>query len=376
MYYTKVKNYNIKQLKDFLSQYKNIPWVFYDIETTGLTAEEKVKPGDKFWLTKPSQITQIAASAVKPALCGKGINQKIDWCSKWENIKPVEIYYKNNLSDGASIKGEFNEKCMLNKFTYNQLTLERLVQSYMSQFECSDIALARKIHYSIREAIRTDLQSKEISELAKIGLEAQLKKFDNLSAIFWRLDLRERRKMRKEFMSTLSRLTGIILKGTKKSILDATSYFDDHYPDGTEEELLINFNSYLEDIKASYESDKVLLLGQNNSCFDHKFIDARTRRHFIKHNNQPEFDVRGLTKYLLHPYLEKNKEQDQECKRIYESLWQERDDPKKSYLSARLGDVAIAFGIKSDKWHNAIYDVRMTKHIFFKIINFLDEPTR
>jgi DNA polymerase III epsilon subunit-like protein len=372
MYYTKVKNYNIKQLKGYLSQYKNIPWVFYDIETTGLNAEEKLKIGDKFWLTKPSQITQISAAAFKPSLIGHGIKEKIDWNVDWTKVKPAEIYYKNNLSDGSSTKGEFNEKCMLNKFTYNQLTLERLAQSYMTQFESTDVALARKIHYSIREAIKNDLESVEISAAAKIGLEEQLKKFDNLSAIFWRLPLKERRNMRKEFMSALSRLTGIILKGTKKSILDATSYFDDHYPDGTEEELLINFNSYLEDIKASCESDKVVLLGQNNSCFDHRFIDARMRKYCLKHNNNSEFDVRGVTKYLLHPYLVANKDTNSECKRIHESLWVEREDPKKSYLSARLGDVAVAFGVKSDKWHNAIYDVRMTKHIFFKIIRFLD----
>lgn len=372
MQYTKIKHYTFSQIKDYLNQYKNTPWIFYDIETTGLFAEEKLSlKNNKFWLTKPAQVTQISAMALAPSKTGRGLKEIINWNDNWRKVNPIEVFYKNNLSDMTSSKGEFNEKCMLNKSIYNQLTLEKLVQGYMSQFESADISLARKIHYSIQQSIKNDLKGDEISSLAKEHLELQLVKFNEMSSIFWKSSFQERRKMRKDFMSCLSRLTSTILKGTKKSILDATSYFDEHYPDGTEEELLINFNSFLADIKHTCECDKVLMVGQNNSGFDHRFIDTRMRKYLLKHNNNPEFDMRGITKYLLHPFIEKNRSTDQKCEALYKALFVERDDPKKSYLSARLGDLAKSFGIQADSWHNAIWDVRMTKDVFFNIMRFL-----
>lgn len=369
MHFSKVKNFSFENIEQYLNQYKDVPWVFYDIETTGLYAKEKITfKNDTFWLHKPGQITQLSASAIKPNLVGRGLNKRIDW-SNWDNLSLKEIYYKKGYSDVISDPGEFNEKATLQKRVYNQLTLEKLVGAYVSQFNSTDLDLPRRIHFAICSSVRSEIEkNEELSEEVKKVLTDQITKFNNLSRVFWLSERRDRYNLRREFLICLSRLTSVILKDSQRDLLNNSSYWDSHFPDGTEEEVLINFNSYLQDIK---EFGKPLMIGQNNTNFDHKFIDLRCQRYKIPHNNSIEFDLRGVTKYLFHPFIEKNKDSRADCAKWHNSLLIVREDPKKSYLSAKLGDLAKTFDMSFDNWHNSIYDVRMTIKVFFKLMSIL-----
>lgn len=371
MFYTKIKRYNLKQLLDYLNQYKDIPWIFYDIETTGLQPLEKIKDKnlDKFWIHKPAQITQLSASAFLPRKTGRYLNQSIDWTNNWSQIRPKEVNYKKTYNDIISDKGEFNEKCGLNKHTYNQLNLEKLVNVYVNLLDSEYSEFVERIHKSILDTVKKEYKflSKDSSEILKNYRQT----FDNLAMKYWNSSRFDRQELRRDFISTITRFTSIILSDSKKGILIDTSYFDEHWPDGSEKELLKNFSNYIKDIKLETNSNEVLMVGQNNSNFDHKFIDKRCNLYNLPHNNSLEFDLRGVTKYLLHPEIIKYKDSKEECKSIYETLFVGRADPKKSYLSARLGDLAKAFDVTLTNWHNAIFDVRATKSVLFEMMRFL-----
>lgn len=344
------------------NELSKIPWVFYDIETFGLHPTEKISINETkgtFWIHKPCQITQLSALVVHPISGRKGI----DWAKDFAPVTINSVYYKKSFKDLVSRPNEFNEKALLSQTSYDHLSLEKIVQSYISCFHMTDLDIPRQLHYSICKSVRKIIEKKELSEPACRILELQIEKFNAIAREFWLSDIYDRKTIRKELFSTLSRLTSIIISEKRKDILNNSKYFSEHYPDGTEEEVLINFDCFIRDALSSCGCKNALFLGQNNSGFDHRFLDARSRIYGLPHRNNPEFDLRILTRYFFHPICEKER-------------LTETSKNGKQYLTENLSSLAKYFELSDSNWHNSIYDARLTSHIFLLMMRTILEETK
>ena len=50
--------------------------------------------------------------------------------------------------------------------------------------------------------------------------------------------------------------------------------------------------------------------------------------------------------------------------------------PSRPYLASKLGNVASAFEIDSDSWHEATADIGMTMEVLYKTLEYLRNPTK
>lgn len=366
MNYTKLKHFKFSGILHYLNDFKNIPWIFYDLETSGISPTETIS--EKGWINKPSQITQISASAFIPPKYGKHLDEEVDWFGDWKPANLAGIYYKKDYSDMISDDNEFNEKCFLLNNTYSQMTLEKLVANYILLIDCNtelESSLLQRNLNSIFLNIEYQLTNGSLSLKAREVLLKNKDEFQKINNLYF-----QEKIDKKELIASLSKMSSVILSDSTSSILKMTNYYDDNYPLKNEEELLIDFCSYIEDIRESCNCNQVLLIGQNNSKFDHKFLNKRMNKYLIKRKHYREFDILGVTKYHLHPIITKEIWRT-ECNKLYKNLYVTRLKVKNNYLSAKLGNLANAFEIPLTNWHNAIYDVRATKSVFIEMMKFI-----
>lgn len=123
----------------------------------------------------------------------------------------------------------------------------------------------------------------------------------------------------------------------------------------------------LSEFVSSYDNQ---ILVAHNVGFDMKFIVRRCAKYDCEFPTTKVFDTLTLSRYFFTPALQ-TLVGDERAKMLVKSLT--RVTGRRRYISSRLGDLAIGFGISADNWHTAVADVEMMLNVVRKMIDFFKE---
>lgn len=143
------------------------------------------------------------------------------------------------------------------------------------------------------------------------------------------------------------------------------------------------FNEYIKKQKAQSPSGK-LVFWAHNSPFDAKMTNILYQRGGIESPDIAIMDsiaiIDNYFKTVLR-YVQQNPDQmTEEETRIIDAITLmsrgSKTRPSRPYLASKLGNVASAFEIDSNSWHEATADIGMTMEVLYKTLEYLRDPMR
>jgi hypothetical protein len=157
----------------------------------------------------------------------------------------------------------------------------------------------------------------------------------------------------------------------------------ENVPRVNQEDAAIMFNKYIADQKQKSPSGK-LVFWAHNSPFDAKMTNMLYKRGGITSPDIAVMDsiaiIDNYFKTVLR-YIQKNPEHiTGEEKNIIDAITlmsrKTKKRPSKPYLASKLGNVATAFKINPENWHEATADIGMTMEVLYKTLEYLRDPAR
>ena len=112
------------------------------------------------------------------------------------------------------------------------------------------------------------------------------------------------------------------------------------------------------------------ILVAHNVGFDMKFILRRCAKYGCEFPTTKVFDTLTISRYFFSPALE-TLVGDSDARKLVKSLT--RENHRHRYISSKLGDLAVGFGINADNWHTANADVEMMLGVVRKMVDFFKE---